>query len=45
MTGGTITSVSYTHLEEVEKRIDTGAQVIDAENVEEYLAELNAMVE
>lgn len=31
--------------EEVEKRIDTGAQVIDAENAEEYLAELNAMVE
>ena len=40
-----VNAVAAAKGEEVEKRIDTGAQVIDAENAEEYLAELNAMVE
>lgn len=40
-----VNAVAAAKGEEVEKRIDTGAQVIDTENAEEYLAELNAMVE
>lgn len=40
-----VNAVAAAKGEEAEARIDTGAKVIDAENAEEYLAELNAMVE
>ena len=38
-----VNAVSAAKGEEIEKRIDTGAKIIDAENAEDYLAELNAM--